>query len=111
MRRLEDLSGGDRDVLADVCAVFVEDMGARLEELKRAAQGEDAAALRRVAHVVAGSASNVGACTLEALARDVELERVQQGGLAAHVAELATQLERARAAMTRLCGGSLPGSS
>jgi signal transduction histidine kinase/CheY-like chemotaxis protein len=111
VRRLEDLSGGDRDVLADVCAVFVEDMGARLEELKRAAQCEDAAALRRVAHVVAGSASNVGACTLEALARDVELERVQQGGLAAHVAELATQLERARAAMTRLCGGSLPGSS
>ena len=107
VRRLEDLSGGDAAVLADVCAVFVEDMGARLIDLERAAESADAVALRRIAHVVAGSASNVGARTLESLARDVELERVRQNGLVAHVAELRNQLDRVRGAMTRLCGGAL----
>ncbi|MCC6899705.1 MAG: response regulator [Polyangiaceae bacterium] len=106
LRRLEDLSGGDAAVLADVCAVFVEDMGARLEDLERAAESADAAALRRIAHVVAGSASNVGARTLESLARDVELDRVRQSALFAHVAELRNQLDRVRGAMTRLCGAS-----
>ncbi|MBI3204816.1 MAG: response regulator [Myxococcales bacterium] len=106
LRRLEDLSGGDAAVLADVCAVFVEDMGARLEDLERAAESADAAALRRIAHVVAGSASNVGARTLESLARDVELDRVRQSALFAHVAELRDQLDRVRGAMARLCGAS-----
>lgn len=101
--RLSDLSGGDRAVLADVCAVFVEDMAARLDDLSRAADAEDAAALRRIAHLVAGSASNVGARTIENLARDVELERIGGSGVSAHVAELRLQLERVRGAMARLC--------
>lgn len=101
--RLSDLSGGDRAVLADVCAVFVEDMAARLDDLSRAADAEDAAALRRIAHLVAGSASNVGARTIESLARDVELERIRVSGVSAHVSELRLQLERVRGAMARLC--------
>jgi len=103
VERLSDLSGGDRAVLADVCAVFVEDMAARLDDLSRAADAEDAAALRRIAHLVAGSASNVGARTIESLARDVELERIRVSGVSAHVSELRIQLERVRGAMARLC--------
>lgn len=103
VRRLEDLSGGDADVLADVCSVFVDDMSARLDDLDRAAERADAVALRRIAHLVAGSASNVGARTIEALARDVELERIRESGVRAHVSELRAQLERVRGAMARLC--------
>jgi len=107
-RRLWDLSGGDGAVLADVCAVFVADMRERLRDLGRAAELADAAALRRVAHVIAGSASNVGAHALETLAREVEHERVRPDGLGAHVTELAAQLEQVERAMSRLCGGELP---
>lgn len=102
-RRLADLSGGDADVLADVCTVFVDDMAARLDDLVEAVARTDDVTLRRIGHLVAGSASNVGASTLEALARDIEHERVDREGLRAHVAELRHELERVRGEMKRLC--------
>lgn len=105
-KRLHDLSGGDAGVVADVCRIFLDDMTARLGELERARDRSDVPALRRVAHQVAGSASNVGAKELELIARDLEHGRVQGAGVGEAIRGLERELGRVRRAMTELTKGS-----
>ena len=53
--------GGDRRLLLEIVAIFVEEAPTRLAELKRAAAERDAVTLERVAHSLKGSAGILGA--------------------------------------------------
>ncbi len=52
---------GEADVVAEVFRLFLDDAPARLAAIRLAAAHCDAAALRRAAHALKGSAGNIGA--------------------------------------------------
>jgi HPt (histidine-containing phosphotransfer) domain-containing protein len=52
--------------------LFVDEMGRRADDLRRAAEGLDAEQLRRIAHGARGSASTFGAPAVTAAARRLE---------------------------------------
>jgi chemotaxis protein histidine kinase CheA len=72
------MSGLAADLLADlpesdvrsILVLFGTDLDRLLPEVARAADTEDAEALRRACHAIAGAAGAVGASALEAAARD-----------------------------------------
>jgi HPt (histidine-containing phosphotransfer) domain-containing protein len=76
MDRLE----GDRELLKELIALYLEDEPALLEEIARAVQQHDAEALRRAAHTLKGSVANFcapaaqdAALALETAGRDRSL--------------------------------------
>ncbi len=52
---------GEADVVSEVFRLFLADVPARLDAIALAASAGDAAALRRAAHALKGSAANIGA--------------------------------------------------
>ncbi|HEY7614922.1 MAG TPA: response regulator [Gemmatimonadales bacterium] len=60
-RQLLDRFDGERELLREVAASFLESVPALLEELRRAVAGSDAATVTRVAHRLRGSLGNFGA--------------------------------------------------
>lgn len=68
LRRLAD----DRVLAQEVLIAFAGDVRARLVEIETAVAKRDLAAVRRLAHTLRGSASNVSADALVAMARLVE---------------------------------------
>lgn len=75
--------------------LFVDEMGRRADELRRAAEGPDAEQLRRIAHGAKGSASTFGAPAVTAAARRLE-EACKYGepatGLPALIAALLVEM-------------------
>jgi signal transduction histidine kinase/CheY-like chemotaxis protein len=66
--------GGDRQLLAEVARLFVEDAPRHLEAIAQAIANRDAESLRRAAHALKGAAANFDAQSVVDLAR--ELERI-----------------------------------
>jgi HPt (histidine-containing phosphotransfer) domain-containing protein len=74
---LADDIGGE-DVVAEICELFLSDLDARADELRRAATAGDGETVRRGAHQLKGSAANIGAVAIGGAAG--ELERLAQAG-------------------------------
>jgi CheY-like chemotaxis protein/HPt (histidine-containing phosphotransfer) domain-containing protein len=72
----QDLGG--EDVVAEICALFLSDLDARVDRLRVAARDGDVETLRRGAHQLKGSASNIGAVAVSGAAG--ELERLARSG-------------------------------
>lgn len=70
--RALDPDGGDT-FLREIVTIFLEDTPQRIAELKAARASGDLARLGRAAHSIKGSASNLGAEPLRALAERLEL--------------------------------------
>jgi CheY-like chemotaxis protein len=77
-------TGGDRDLLRDVIALFRSDSPSSLRRVERAVRGRDAEALRAAAHALKGSIAIVGskagrelAAELEQMGRDSQLDAAQ----------------------------------
>jgi two-component system sensor histidine kinase/response regulator len=64
--------GGDRALLAEVIALFLEDSPIDMETMRRGLADGDSAVVRRAAHSLAGSAGNFGAVEVTMLARTLE---------------------------------------
>ena len=64
--------GGDRQLLAEISRLFVDDAPRHLSRIGQAIGGRDADALRRAAHALTGAAANFEAETVVAAARALE---------------------------------------
>jgi HPt (histidine-containing phosphotransfer) domain-containing protein len=64
--------GGDDELMTDVIRLFLEDLPARLAEIRAAVNGRNAEALRAAAHTLKGSAGNLSAGGLFEAARVLE---------------------------------------
>jgi CheY-like chemotaxis protein/HPt (histidine-containing phosphotransfer) domain-containing protein len=64
--------GGDRQLLAEISRLFIEDAPRHLDEIGRAIDAADGEALRRAAHGLKGAAANFEAESVVDLARDLE---------------------------------------
>lgn len=88
--------GGDRQLLRELVAIFVEEAPGRLAELRRAAAARDATTVERVAHSLKGSAGLLGAASLQAASTELEERAVAKrvDGVADLVARVEGELER-----------------
>jgi len=92
-------TGGDRELLKELIAVFLNEIPTWMQALRAALNGRDAAELRRVAHAVKGAVDSCGASG--AFDAAMLLERVGASGdlssAPAALAALERRIERARA--------------
>lgn len=88
--------GGDRQLLRELVAIFVEEAPSRLAELRRAAAARDATTVERVAHSLKGSAGLLGAASLHAASAELEERAVAKrvDGVADLVARVEGEIER-----------------
>ena len=82
---------GDKELLAELVAVFLEDLPERTEALRAAVETEDAQGTERAAHSLKGAVASLGGETARALA--YELEQMGRAGRLAGVGLLFAELE------------------
>jgi two-component system, sensor histidine kinase and response regulator len=93
--------GGDEEVAAQLCAVFLDDAPKRLEVIAQAVAAGDARALQTAAHAFRGAASVFDAADVVAAAR--RIEQLAAGGDVAAGALVWPELEaRSRALLDDL---------
>ncbi len=72
--------GGDRAVLAELVAMFIEDSAKLMADIADAIRDDDGASLRRAAHTLSGSLGIFGAASAAEAARQLEaLAQVRHG--------------------------------
>lgn len=76
---LRSLNPEDDSFLREVVGIFIEDTPQRLAELRTAFAEADHVRFTRAAHSIKGSASNLGASRLRALAEQIELGSRKNG--------------------------------
>jgi PAS domain S-box-containing protein len=94
---------GGEDVVAEICELFLSDLDVRVERMRIAHQEGDAEAIRRAAHQLKGSASNIGAVAVAGAASEVEqLAKADDlAALGAPLDRLGKAVRLTRAAMGR----------
>jgi HPt (histidine-containing phosphotransfer) domain-containing protein len=105
---LRDLQGAGRpDLLAEVIAVYLRDTPARLAALHEAVARTDAEALRRAAHSLKGSSSQIGAVQVARLCADLEGQAgsTDLRGIAETLRRLDEAFDRVRTHLQALAGG------
>jgi two-component system, sensor histidine kinase and response regulator len=66
--------GGDPQLLAEIAALFLQDLPRALGELRKAVAARDPAAIERHAHALKGSVSNFGAQEAREAAQSLETQ-------------------------------------
>jgi two-component system sensor histidine kinase/response regulator len=74
LRRLKDLSGGDRDFEHEIIDLFLKDTSLHLARLETAIKEEDPPSVEASAHSIKGAAANMGAEKFRKLAHELELK-------------------------------------
>ena len=97
-------SEDDDSFLREIVALFLEDTPKRLEELHSSRLAGDTVKYARAAHSVKGSASNLGAMRVRAVAEKLEYAAKQQGlaGLESLQADLEREFAEAQAELRKL---------
>jgi histidine phosphotransfer protein HptB len=106
---LRSLNPGDNDeFLREITGIFLEDTPVRLAELDESYLSGDTGRFTRAAHSIKGSAANLGAAGLRAVAEKLE-NQSRTNGLA-NVAELVSQVKsefaRAEATLKQIVEGT-----
>ena len=83
--------GGDRELMAEVLRLFIDDSARLMREMQTAAARNNAEAIRQVAHALKGSIANLSSGTARELA--AEIERIGKSGEVEGVASLVERLE------------------
>jgi len=97
IQTLRDLSPGDNDVfLREMVGLFLEDTPLRIAELETGLKSADGATFTRAAHSIKGSAGNLGARQLAAVAA-----RVEDDARTKPLAQLGPSIEDIRAEFSR----------
>jgi len=98
---------GDRELLAELAVLYLEDEPSLIAELEAAVGRGDAEATRRAAHAIKGSVANFAAAPAQAAA--LALENAGRGGelssAPALLDTLRTELAAVRQAMSNLAAG------
>ena len=99
--------GGDRQLLAEISRLFVDDAPRHLEKIREAIEQRDGESLRRAAHGLKGAAANfeadgvVGAArTLEEIGRTAAFDRHEDAWRALNI-----ETERLVSTLTRVAAG------
>ncbi len=82
---------GDQELLTELADLFLEDVPPRLEALREAIEGGDAASVGRAAHALKGSSANMGALRMSTIC--AELEDAGHSGELEHALVLLGRLE------------------
>lgn len=98
--------GDDGEFLREIAGIFLDDTPQRIAELDQSLIAGDLIAFTRAAHSIKGSSSNLGAVILRGAAEALEHEAKSHGlgDVAALVAAVKTEFERARAELKTLIG-------
>lgn len=72
LRRMQELSDGDREFEHEVLEAYLQDCEERLARLATAVPQGDLSSVRRDAHTIKGASGNVGTTRLQDIARDLE---------------------------------------
>jgi len=72
IRELQELAGGDAALLQELVELFLRSAPELLGQMRHAAEDEDAAALRRAAHILKGSSGQMGALRMQELCGIIE---------------------------------------
>ncbi len=104
---------GDQELLTELAELFVEDVPPRLEALREAIEGGDAASVGRAAHALKGSSGNMGASGMSTIC--AELEDAERSGELQSAPVLLKRLEaefgRVRTALEAETGRTRDGRS
>lgn len=97
---------GDDSFLHEIVTLFLEDTPKRFAELRTSFAAGDTPKFSRAAHSIKGSASNLGAMRVRALAEKLEYTSKQSGlaGLDALFADLEAEFAAAGAELRKLLG-------
>ena len=90
---LLDMVGGDEEVLREIVALFLEDVPARLGDLRQALDAGDLTATYKAAHTLKGSAGNFGIKAITDAALTVERHAREQNLAAARTAAQTLEAE------------------
>ncbi|HEY0944660.1 MAG TPA: Hpt domain-containing protein [Opitutaceae bacterium] len=103
---LRSLNPEDDSFLREVVGIFIEDTPQRLAELRTAFADADSMRFTRAAHSIKGSASNLGAGRLRALAEQIELGSRKNGlsGLDGLIPALENEFGAAKIALEKIVG-------
>lgn len=95
---------GDDSFLKEIIGIFIEDTPQRIQELRTSFAAGDQTTFSRAAHSIKGSASNLGAMRLRAVAEKLEHTSKHQGiaGLDQEIPALEAEFETARAELVKL---------
>ncbi|HEX2100234.1 MAG TPA: Hpt domain-containing protein [Candidatus Synoicihabitans sp.] len=95
---------GDDSFLREIIGIFVEDTPNRLNEMRQAFAANDQATFTRAAHSIKGSASNLGAFRLRALAEKLEHDskKFTLAGLDAHLPVMEAEFAAAKIELEKL---------
>jgi signal transduction histidine kinase/CheY-like chemotaxis protein/HPt (histidine-containing phosphotransfer) domain-containing protein len=81
LRYLQDLAGGDKNMLQELIQAFHKEMQIQIPLLTTALQGHDLLVISQVSHKLRGSAGNLGAHALAAVCARIEEATMQAGDL------------------------------
>lgn len=107
IENLRALNPDDEDAfLRDIIGIFLEDTPERIAELKQCLASYDQPKFTRAAHSIKGSASNLGAKRVRAVAEKLEHQSRNSGldGLDTLLAELEAEFATAKAELERIAG-------
>lgn len=89
------------DAVSELCALFFDDMEARLVRVRRAFEAGDRSEVARQAHAIKGASGNLGAMRIYILARQMEAE-AKAGRMTVELgAVLIEELARVREVLAR----------
>ncbi|MDQ6799311.1 MAG: PAS domain S-box protein [Acidobacteriota bacterium] len=108
MAGLQQLAKANPSFMRDITALFREDALVRLHELRDSLGGANADQVARAAHSLKSSSGNIGASRMYSLCATIE-STAKQGnldGIAEMVEQLASELDRALAALAQSAGST-----
>jgi HPt (histidine-containing phosphotransfer) domain-containing protein len=107
IENLRALNPDDDDAfLKDIIGIFLEDTPARIAELKQSLAAYDQPKFTRAAHSIKGSASNLGATIVRAVAEQIEHQSRNSGLVEMEplIAKLEAEYATAKAALDKIAG-------
>jgi HPt (histidine-containing phosphotransfer) domain-containing protein len=72
LERMISLFGDDRVVMGEICSIFLQEARTATAQLEALLESGELKAAKKVAHTIKGSAGNIGADEVAALAFDIE---------------------------------------
>ena len=83
---------GDRELVKEICAGYLEEMPEQLQRLRQAVDRNDGDLVGKMSHTMKGAAANVGAMALSAAA--LNMEKTVKGGRLEQMALILPEMER-----------------
>ena len=105
IENLRALNPGDHDeFLREIACIFLEDTPLRITELTQGLAAGDVSKFTRAAHSIKGSAANLGATALRAVAEKLEHQSRKEGleAVAPLVAEIKVEFSRAEGELRKI---------